>query len=313
MPRLEVGLRKSFNVFSLSLETTSDLDPDAHAIRLFPTAASILLTDSLLLHRPSEAAQLLAWYRLCIIPTKPNPWKICTRPAVREWLLKLQEISEATAGKAYMSCLGEVMRLLPVDMTEEGDRETPKDFAPITCMSKHVGNFDHRLGTSKMVDPAALERNDETLVHWFAGWAMTKQEKYRRFQVVSGTTDEKELYKKTVALTQKYNHISIVTFERFAKAKWNDVLSRSQLDRLEEERRNKVKIRDAKKLKQPCVPKEGAREDIVMQHDGAQDIVDDQQGLPSYVDTKMKDVEMQDAGPADEESPFLPMNMSSPR
>ncbi|KAL8873508.1 MAG: hypothetical protein Q9174_001045 [Haloplaca sp. 1 TL-2023] len=314
IPRLEIGLRKTFSMFNLSLESMPDLSPDVHATRLFSTAASILLTDSFLLQRPSEAAQLLAWFRLCIIPTKPNPWKICTRPAIREWLLKLQETSEATAGQAYMACLGEVMRLLPVEMTQEGDRERPKDFAPIACMSKYVSNFDHRLGTGNMVDPGALARNDETLVHWFAGWAMTKQEKYRRFQVVSGTTDEKELYKTTVHLTKKYNHISIVTFEKFAKAKWNDVLSRSQLDALEEKRRNKIKMRDAQRLKQAGVStKEGEKEDVIMQNDGAQDGVGDREGDSSYVDAKMEDVEMRDVGPVGEESLFLPMDMSSPR
>ncbi|KAL8679973.1 MAG: hypothetical protein Q9186_003789 [Xanthomendoza sp. 1 TL-2023] len=288
MPYLAFVLRKTINMFNFSLEPMSPLGPDPHLIRLFPAGQAILLTDSLFLLRPIEAAQILSWFRLYILPTKaPRSWKVCTRPAIREWLLKLQEQFNYPHGKNFVLCYGEIMRLLPGKMTKEWEREVPKDNAPIACMGEGVSEFDQSLGTSNDLDHQIIMNNDVTLMSWFAGWAMMKQEKFRRFHVITGRTEESEEHKKLKHAAKKYNHIAVMSFEKYAgsQAVWD-------WTKIEEE--------DGKKRG------EARKVDEEMSKEEREEEGEQSPDLPDY-----EDEEMLDEGVRGEESLFLPMDISS--
>ncbi|KAL8702507.1 MAG: hypothetical protein Q9201_004322 [Fulgogasparrea decipioides] len=293
MPTLNYLLRKSISMFNFSLEPMSPLGPDPHLIRLFPAGMAILLTDSLFLLRPTQAAQILAWFRLFALPTKPSgSWKICTRPAIGEWLLQLQEAFSYPHGKEYISCYGEILRLLPNDMTSEWDHKLPKDTAPVACMGHGVSGFDQQLGTniSKLADlkDKALYRNDVTLTSWFAGWAMMKQEKFRRFHVVTGRDENSEQHKQVKKSTAKYNHVAVTSFEKLAQthAVWNW----EKLKKVDEEKRAEARKRD-----------EGAAADDAQESEQQQPVTE----------PVGREVERQDAPAVEDESLFLPMEIAS--
>ncbi|KAI4138751.1 MAG: hypothetical protein L6R39_006634 [Caloplaca ligustica] len=223
IPNLAHTLRRSINMFNLSLYPISPLAPDPHLIRLFPAGTAILLTDSLFLHRPWEAARILAWYRLYVPPNKPRgQWKICTRPAIRDWLLKLQARLTYPYGRYFVDCCGELMHIFPRDMAEEWDSDIPKDEAHVACMTPGDKEFDQQLGTrvSSLVelDDQAITRNDVKLCSWFAGWAMTKQEKFRRFFIVTGREEEGKQHRQLKDALRRYNHVSVKSFEGFEKS-----------------------------------------------------------------------------------------------
>ena len=202
----------------------SPLAPDPHLIRLFPTGTAILLTDSLFLIRPIEAARILSWFRHFALPGKARgTWKVCTRPAIREWLLRVQESLRYPYGKDFVTCYREVAHLLPIELTKEWDRDVPKDEAPIACMGTGVSNFDESLGTGVLslaeIDNQVITQNDNTLCSWFAGWAMTKQEKFRRLHVVTGRDGEGEHFKQLKEKTKQYNHVSIISLP--LDSKWD--------------------------------------------------------------------------------------------
>lgn len=95
---------------------------------------------------------------------------------------------------------------------EDDEWEVPKSEAPVYCMSSKVSNFDQSVGkgprTNKPMDEAAIGRNDSTHVYWFAGWAMTQLEHFRRFHVISGARagDANEPQRKEWGT--KWNHVS---------------------------------------------------------------------------------------------------------
>ncbi|KAL8834653.1 MAG: hypothetical protein Q9170_003655 [Blastenia crenularia] len=285
IPYLAHELRKSINMFNFSLEPMSSLGPDPHLIRLFPNGTAIILTDSLFLYRPIEAARILSWYRLSVIPNKPpGAWMVCTRPAIREWLLKIQEGLRVPYGRDFVKCYGEIMRLLPSKVTQEWDREIPRSQAPIACMSSGMSSFDERLGTGVSslaeMDNRAVIQNDNTLSFWFAGWAMTKQERYRRFYIVTGRDDGKEQQVKLKERMKKYSHVEILSFEKFAK--WQNVWDESRLKKAEAAERDKAAFAQQLERKR--------RESAVAAANG--------------------DVEMKDGQQTEEESLVLPMDMS---
>ncbi|KAL8808866.1 MAG: hypothetical protein Q9200_003948 [Gallowayella weberi] len=289
MPYLGFVLRKSINMFNFSLEPMSPLGPDPHLIRLFPAAQAILLTDSLFLLRPIEAAQILSWFRLFIIPTKaPRTWKVCTRPAIREWLLKLQEQFNYPHGKNFVLCYGEIMRLLPGEVTKQWEREVPKDNAPIACMGEGVSKFDQSLGTSNDLNHQAIMKNDVTLINWFAGWAMMKQEKYRRFHVITGRAEASDEHKRLKQAAKKYNHIAVMSFEKYADT--HTVWDWTKIE--EEDRKGRGRAREADEAMR--------RKGREMEMEGGQS-----PDLPDY-----EDVEMVDLGVGGDESLFLPMDVS---
>ncbi|KAL8944941.1 MAG: hypothetical protein Q9216_000102 [Gyalolechia sp. 2 TL-2023] len=284
-----------------SLEPMSSLAPDPHLIRLFPAGTSILLTDSLFLLRPLETARILSWFRLSILVTKPQgTWKICTRPAIREWLLKIQASLRPPNGNYFVSCYGEVMRLLPNEMTNDGEYDTPKEKAHIACMGAGMRNFHEALGTNVKhlveMEKGAITQNDDTLCSWFAGWAMTKQEKFRRFHIVTGRDEDSDEHRQLKERMKKYSHarfeksdfikVEVVSFERFAKK--YDVWDSSKLKRKDDERRAQAggtkKAADAK--------------------------VSAWMRRGSAATAGSEDMEMNDAQQVEEQSLFLPMAKS---
>ncbi|KAL8758979.1 MAG: hypothetical protein Q9184_003759 [Pyrenodesmia sp. 2 TL-2023] len=247
IPNLAYCLRKKINMFNVSLKPMSSLAPDPYLIRLFPAGAAILLTDSLFIHRPLEAARILAWFRLVQMSSRPaGTWKICTRPAIREWLLDLQAGLTFPYGRDIVSCYGEVAHLLPPNMTKEWDRGVPKDEAPIACMGSGVSNFDQQLGAKVSslieVDDQVIMNNDLTLFSWFAGWAMMKQEKYRRFHIVTGRKEDGDKWKALKEKAKKWNHVDVMGFEKFAK--FHDVWDWERLKRKDGERRKEAQKED---------------------------------------------------------------------
>ncbi|KAL8773907.1 MAG: hypothetical protein Q9209_001337 [Squamulea sp. 1 TL-2023] len=281
---LDFGSQEGFN----NLEPMEPHTPDPHLIRLFPAGQAILLTDSLFILRPTEAARILSWFRLSALHTKPvGTWKVCTRPAIREWLLRLQERFNYPHGKDFVRCYSEIMRLLPNGLTKEWDCETPKDAAPVACMGNGFSNFDQTLGTSTDLDQQGIMKNDMTLGNWFAGWAMMKQEKFRRFHVVTGRDEGSVEHKTLKDLAKKYNHLEIMSFEKFDQSHkmWNW----SRIEREDEKRREEVAKTD-EELERKTAAKEQSPD------------------LPDY-----EDDEMPDAKPAEEDSLFLPMQNNSPK
>ena len=97
---------------------------------------------------------------------------------------------------------------------EEDEWEVPKSEAPVYCMSSKVSNFDQSVGkssrTNRTMDEAAIGRNDNTQVHWFAGWAMTQLESFRRFHVISGARPNDGNEPQRKEWVSKWNHVSLL-------------------------------------------------------------------------------------------------------
>ncbi|KAL8952655.1 MAG: hypothetical protein Q9222_001461 [Ikaeria aurantiellina] len=284
LPYLRYALSKSINMFKCSLEPMSASGPDPHLIRLFPAGAAILFTDSFFVLRPMDAARIMSWYRLSVLPSKPsNTQKICMRPAIREWLLRLEESCQSSESQSYVSCYKEILQLLPSGMAKQGYNRVPNDEAPVACMSEGMKNFDLSLGTNTSIPLEKTEediiRNDLTLSLWFAGWAMLKQEKFRRFHVITGRGEDTEQQRKLKDKLKKFNHVAIYSFEKFVQT--HNVWDWPRLQK-EDERR----IKEAEEEEKERMAYEDASAD------------------PSHGDTEMKDVEA--AG----ESLFLPMDTS---
>ncbi|KAI4256780.1 MAG: hypothetical protein L6R42_006026, partial [Xanthoria sp. 1 TBL-2021] len=286
MPYLSYVLKKPISMFNFSTEPMSRDAPDTHFIRLFPAGQVILLTDSLFLYRPMEAARILAWFRLFALPTKPSgTWKVCTRPAIRDWLLSLQERWLYPHGEGFVRCYGEIMRLLPNDLTKGWDREAPKDAAPLVCMGDSGSDFDQTLGTSEDLNPQETMKNDIALVNWFAGWAMMQQEKFRRFHVVTGREEESDQHRKLKESARRYNHVGIMSLEKFENSlkMWDW----ARIEQEDEKRREEAAKAD-EELRQETTAKEQSPD------------------LPDY-----EDEDMPNTKPAEEESLFLPMDLSA--
>ncbi|KAL8994952.1 MAG: hypothetical protein Q9169_005217 [Polycauliona sp. 2 TL-2023] len=267
-------LKKPIGLFKFSSEPMGRDGPDTHLVRLFPAGQVILLTDSLLLFRPKESARILTWFRLFALPNKPpGTWKICTRPAIREWLLSLQERFNYPHGADFVRCYGEIMRLSPNDLTT--------DAAPIVCMGDGGRDFDETIGTSTDLNDREIMKNDSSLVNWFAGWSMTKQENFRRFHVVTGREEESEQHKKLKDAARKYNHVSIMSLEKFENSlkMWDW----ARIEREEEKRRAEAAE---------------AEERLARQKTQSPD-------LPDYQD----DESMLPPSRTEEESLFLPMDL----
>ena len=159
----------------------------------------------------------MKWFRLLINTNKPvGTWKLCTRPAIRDYLLSLVEDRNKEDGHVYMQIYEDVWYLLPDEVMEDAEWEVPKDEAPVLCMSSRVSNFDQEVGkrstTNKPMKEAAIARNDATQVYWFAGWAMTQLEQFRRFHVISGAQNEDGNEGEWKSWARKWNHVSAISF-----------------------------------------------------------------------------------------------------
>lgn len=212
IPGLSRVLRKPVNVFNITFQA-DPLAPHPHINRLFPHGCAILITDSFLLLCPHEAARFMRWFRLQVLSVKPaGTWKLCTRPAIRDYLLTLVEDRDEQNGKVYMQMYESMWYILPDELMEDNEWEVPKSEAPVYCMSSRVSKFNQSVGkgskTNKPIDEAAIGRNDTTQVSWFAGWAMTQLECFRRFHVISGARagDANESQRKEWGT--KWNHVS---------------------------------------------------------------------------------------------------------
>lgn len=215
IPDLSRVLRKAINVFNVTFQADL-LAPHPHINRLFPHGCALLITDSFLLLCPHQAARFMRWFRLWVMTNKPaGTWKLCTRPAIRDYLLSLVEDRNTEDGHIYMQIYENIWYILPEELMEETEWEVPKDEAPVYCMSSRVSNFDQAVGkgstTNKPLNENAIARNDATQVHWFAGWAMTQLEYFRRFQVISGARDEDENEAERKSWGKKWSHVSAIS------------------------------------------------------------------------------------------------------
>ncbi len=226
--------------------TPSQLAPDPHLNRLFPHGVAVLLIDGLFLHRPHEAAKILTWFRLIILNSKaPRTWKLCSRPRLIDWLLTLQTDRTMKDGKVYVQCYGEVSRMLKDEDMEQGDpeEEQPTPEAPM-CFMGEVSAFDESVGkgvaTNVEVNKETIAQNDKVLLEWFAGYAMTKLEHFRRFDIVTGALSDDERHQEIKDNYQnKWSHIKIVTAKDFYRK--NSVPDWDVLNKEEEKRVKSMK------------------------------------------------------------------------
>ena len=194
MPGIIYMLRKLINVWALSLRKDKKIGIRRHLTRLFPHGCVLLLTDSLILLRPLEAVRILGWFRLKILVEKPaGTWKIVTRPGLRKFCLNCcNERKDDEEGKRFVQIYQELVYMLDPDDLYDWEEEAPKDEAPIHCMGK-IAAFNTKVGRrvdyDRDLDRTAIQKNDEVLTEFFAGWSSCRIEDYRRFQVISGFED----------------------------------------------------------------------------------------------------------------------------
>ena len=147
---------------------------------------------------------------MSVLITKPaGTWKICTRPQIRDYLLCLVEARNVDEGHIFMKMYESIWYILPEEQMDDEEFETPIDEAPVRCMSEGVNNFDHNVGKNpnEPLDEDAIAKNDATHVEWFAGWALTELEKFRRFTVISGArSNRREAERK--GWETKWSHVS---------------------------------------------------------------------------------------------------------
>ncbi len=215
IPGLTRILKKTMNVFNVTFQADS-MAPNPHINRLFPHGAALLITDSFLLLHPHEAARFLKWFRLFVLQNKAfGTWKLCTRPAIREYLLSLVEERNMEDGRVYMQMYESMWYILPDELMEcDGQSEIPREEAPVCSMSDGVSDFNTVVGrgskVNKPMDEDAIAKNDAIMVGWFSGWAMTQLENFRKFHAISstGTRPGSPFEKERKAWVRKSNHAS---------------------------------------------------------------------------------------------------------
>lgn len=128
----------------------------------------------------------------------------------------IEEKSEED-GCVFMQMYESLWYIIPEDQVDDEDLEddlvldTDLDEKPVRCMSSSVSNFDQSVGMnvvpSEPLNEDRIGRNDATLVEWFAGWAMTQLESFRRFIVVSGSKPGR-LERERTEWEGKWSHVS---------------------------------------------------------------------------------------------------------
>lgn len=214
IPNFAKMLRRGpMNVWHLSLKKDKDmLHP--HLTRLFPHGCLILLTDSLILLQPLEAVRILAWFRLKILRDKPaGTWKIITRPGLRNFCLNCKdERATDEEGVPFYAIYEQLYYMLEPDELWDLEEDRPKEEAPIYFMTK-IKSFNTKVGRRsdyKDLDHAAIAKNDEVLVNFFAGYANWKKEHHRRFHVITGFEDSSP-YSKRTEWVEKYTTLEAFT------------------------------------------------------------------------------------------------------
>ncbi|MCJ1462323.1 hypothetical protein MMC07_000923 [Pseudocyphellaria aurata] len=253
IPNLWQLLKKPVNVFNITFQA-DQLAPHPHINRLFPHGCVFLITDSFLLLCPHEAARFMRWFRLQVLHNKAaGTWKMCTRPAIRDYILTLVENRDKEHGNIYMQIYESMWYILPEDLMEDDEWEVPKSEAPVYCMSKKVSKFDQSVGkmsrTNKSMDEAAIARNDSTQVYWFAGWAMTQLECFRKFQVICGARNGDAYEPQRKEWGAKWNHLEILTLDELFKQhkikEW-EVQEKERRERETKERKTKNDDREVR-------------------------------------------------------------------
>lgn len=211
-------LWKPINVFNITFYA-DELAPHPHINRLFPHGQAILVTDSFLLLHPQEAARFLHWFRLWVLGCKPaGNGKLCVRPHIRDFLLNIIEEKSEEDGFVFMQMYENLWYIIPEDQVDDEDLEddlvldTDLDEKTVRCMSSGVSNFDQGVGWNTVrsgpVDEDKIARNDAILAEWFAGWAMTQLESFRRFQIISGSRSGR-LEAERTEWEGKWSHVSL--------------------------------------------------------------------------------------------------------
>ena len=234
IPHFAQCIRKSINVWSLSLHKDKNMK-HPHLTRLFPHGCMLLLTDSLLLLQPLAAVRLLAWFRLKVLVEKPaGTWKIVTRPGLRNYCLNLcKERLDDEEGKRFLQIYEQLYYMLDADDLYDHEEDKPREEAPIYFMPK-IKSFNTKVGRRidyyRSLDHAAIARNDEVLIEFFAGWASCNIELYRRFHVVTGFEDNSPFGGKTQRdkWVEKYSFLEVFVPAAFHHR--HDVKSQEYLD-----------------------------------------------------------------------------------
>ena len=231
-----------------------------HLVRLFPHGGVILLTESLILYRPYETLRILMWFRRIQLPMKPSgTWKIAARPRIREWLLDLMDVCDDTKRDIFGHCIQiiadiytEILWLFetpdPGDnglMSYDYDYEIPTDDAPIVTSASLRALQERKewkgdsLESTK-IDHDNIRQNDDLLMQWFAEWAVVNLESFRKFHAVLGYPKGDEFGDKALkAYERGWGHIEVITAEECFKR--HSVTSQQELDKMEAERRRKVR------------------------------------------------------------------------
>ncbi|MCJ1474972.1 hypothetical protein MMC13_003632 [Lambiella insularis] len=256
IPSLARLLRKPVNFFSINLRPAATPDspvPKANLTRLFPYGAAILLTDSLFLNHPQDAARILHWFRVNILASKPEgTWKIVTRPRLRDWILSIIEERPKSEGKVYVPIYEQIWRMLPLELMDETDDfEFPKEEAPLVC-SRGMDGHNLRVGLGDLQnDTAEIAANDDCLADWFAGWGRTKVEVCRKFHIVHGIKDRGEAVRK--GWMKRWSYVWAMSPEEFFKCHGIKEWEAAEKKRTEERQKRQEKRRASVKEDEPDV------------------------------------------------------------
>lgn len=266
---------------------TSD-EQHPHIVRLFPHGAVILLTESLILYQPIETLRLVMWFRLVQLKSKtPGTWKLAVRPEIRQWLSDILdlhgEMEQSTFSDSKKDDFAKIYTEISLLFGMSSARETfivpaieydhpARDTPIITPFS---------LGTPQQycewrvndgvadADHGTIQEVDETLMRWFAEWAMVDGcRQYRKMIIIPGrppancisspsaqgkhfTAEQKEKLREAALSKQdeefnvrtewwrrRYGHVDTKKVESYLQA--NSVPPLDQLMNMEKDRRSRV-------------------------------------------------------------------------
>jgi chromo domain-containing protein 1 len=172
------------------------------ATRLLSHGQAILLTPSLLVADPDRALQLIRWFRTKLTtPTRCTYKLICTHN-ISNYLLNLaldkslerdafllkyrddpkKDAMELSVGLTWkmcqqrFTCHEEMGQLLSQDVTD--------GYSTFHNADNPAEPYSPVVYADELIDPD----DEQALVTWFAGWAVTKLDQFRRFTVV-GTSN----------------------------------------------------------------------------------------------------------------------------
>lgn len=132
------------------------------------------------------------------------------RPRFRDWILRIIEDRSFEEGRIYVEIYAAIYKLLPMDlMDEDDDFQSPSEDAPMVW-SKELSRYALNVGIGGQAkDPDGMTCNDMRLVEWFAGWARTKLEYFRKLHVISTADKENEMRREW---TRKWSYVSASIF-----------------------------------------------------------------------------------------------------